>query len=89
MSKRDYSHWADTQTKMMSNSGREWDWMYNLIKNEKEMDENEEPIYRYGIEDLMLTKTEHTKERSKYVTITDSNGDVLGEVEIYIIEPYE
>ena len=65
----------------MINSGREWDWMYNLIKNEKEMDENEEPIYRYGIEDLMLTKTEHTKERSKYITLTDSNGDVLGEVE--------
>jgi len=73
----------------MINSGKEWNWMYNLIKNKKEMDENEEPIYLYGIEDLMLTKTEHTKERSKYVTITDSNGDVLGEVEIYIIGPYE
>ena len=49
----------------------------------------EEAVYRYGIEDLMLTKTEHNKERSKFVTITDSNGDILGEVEIYIIEPFE
>ena len=24
----------------MINSGREWDWMYNLIKNEKEMSED-------------------------------------------------
>ena len=24
----------------MINSGREWDWMYNLIKNEKEMAED-------------------------------------------------
>ena len=28
-----------TKTKMI-NSGREWDWMYNLIKNEKEMSED-------------------------------------------------
>jgi len=49
----------------------------------------EKPIYRYGVEDLLLTKTQHTKDRSKYVIITDSNGDVLGEVEIYIMEPYE
>jgi hypothetical protein len=26
-----------TKTKKMINSGREWDWMDNLIKNEKEM----------------------------------------------------
>ena len=52
-------------------------------------EQEEKPIYRYGVEDLLLTKTQHTKNRSKYVTITDSNGDVLGEVEIYIMEPYE
>jgi hypothetical protein len=52
-------------------------------------EKQEEPIYRYGVEDLVLTKTEHEKERSKFVTITDSNGDILGEVEIYLIEPFE
>ena len=45
--------------------------------------------YIYGVEDLILTKTQHAKERSKWVTITDSNNDILGEVEIYIIEPFE
>jgi hypothetical protein len=53
------------------------------------IEEEKESYYIYGVEDLILTKTEHIKERSKYVTITDSNGDTLGEVEIYIIEPYE
>ena len=52
-------------------------------------EQEEEAVYLYGVDDLLLTKTQHTKNRSKYVTITDSNGDVLGKVEIYIIEPYE
>ncbi len=51
--------------------------------------EKEEQLYTFGVEDLLLTKEQKDKLTSKYVNIIDSNGNHLGNVEIYIISPYE
>jgi len=41
------------------------------------------------VEDLLLTKEQKDKLNSNYINIIDSNGNHLGNVEIYIISPYE
>jgi hypothetical protein len=54
-----------------------------------EADEKEEQLYTFGVEDLLLTKEQKDELTSNYVNIIDSNGNYLGNVEIYIISPYE
>jgi len=51
--------------------------------------EKEEQLYTFGVEDLLLTKEQKDELTSKYVNIIDSNGNYLGNVEVYIISPYE
>lgn len=51
--------------------------------------EEEEQLYTFGVEDLHLTKKEKDELTSKWVNVIDGNGKILGNVEIYIIGPYE
>ena len=51
--------------------------------------EKEEQLYTFGVEDLLLTKEQKDELTSNYVNIIDSNGNYLGNVEVYIISPYE
>jgi len=51
--------------------------------------EKEEQLYTFGVEDLLLTKEQKDELNSNYVNIVDSNGNYLGNVEVYIISPYE
>tara|TARA_R110002126_G_scaffold159053_4_gene306406 strand:+ start:13459 stop:13629 length:171 start_codon:yes stop_codon:yes gene_type:complete len=48
-----------------------------------------EKLYTYGVEDLQLTKEQKDALTSKWVNIVDSNDNVIGNVEVYIIGPYE
>ena len=51
--------------------------------------EKEEQLYTFGVDDLHLTKEQKDELTSQYVNIIDSNGNYLGNVEVYIISPYE
>ena len=52
--------------------------------------EKKEQLYTFGVEDLLyITKKQKDELTSKYVDIIDSNGNHLGNVEIYIVSPYE
>lgn len=51
--------------------------------------EKEKQLYTFGVEDLLLTKEQKDELTSNYVNIIDSNGTYLGNVEVYIISPYE
>ena len=51
--------------------------------------EEEEQLYTFGMDDLHLTKEQKDELTSNYVNIIDSNGNYLGNEEIYIISPYE
>ena len=73
----------------MINSGREWDWMYNLIKNEKEMSEDKRKeikvnhpefghVIFHGATARQIEVLENFQEHCKLSNVILSNNKLLG-----------